>query len=203
MRSLFKTTLLSVLLLTSSNAKDLLNFATNGTANKSEVKILTDNEMKDVNGGYITSGIKYIGNKAIVIALPDLNNEIMLRRDENGRLVQLEPGLCSIGKTECYYNENTQSHLQQNKNRMQEYANAFLNTYNYRYHGLVYTVTREIKVSDRGVKYPLFTYGVEAFNRFDGTFHKINSSAVLNNNMIVRELRDNYKVQMENGLGGW
>lgn len=86
---------------------------------------------------------------------------------------------------------------------MQEYANAFLNTYNYRYHGLVYTVTREIKISDRGVRYPLFTYGVEAYNRFTGTFHKINSSAVLNNNMIIRELRDNYKVQMENGLGGW
>ncbi|OUT12608.1 bacteriocin-type signal sequence domain-containing protein [Campylobacter concisus] len=203
MKNIFKVALLGGLLVASSNAKDLLNFATNGTANKSEVKILTDNEMKDAKGGYITSGIINIGNKAIVIALPDFNNEIMLRQDENGRLVQLEPGLCSIGKTECYYNKNTQSHLQQNKNRMQEYANAFLNTYNYRYHGLVYTVTREIKTSDRGVRYPLFTYGVEAYNRLTGTFHKINSSAVLNNNMIIRELRDNYKVQMENGLGVW
>ena len=115
MKNIFKVALLGGLLVASSNAKDLLNFATNGTANKSEVKILTDNEMKDAKGGYITSGIKYIGNKAIVIALPDFDNEIMLRRDENGRLIQLEPGLCSIGKTECYYNENTQSHLQQNK----------------------------------------------------------------------------------------
>lgn len=115
MKNIFKVALLGGLLVASSNAKDLLNFATNGTANKSEVKILTDNEMKDAKGGYITSGIKYIGNKAIVIALPDFNNEIMLRQDENGKLLQLEPGLCPIGKTECYYNENTQSHLQQNK----------------------------------------------------------------------------------------
>lgn len=98
MKNIFKVALLGGLLVASSNAKDLLNFATNGTANKSEVKILTDNEMKDAKGGYITSGIINIGNKAI---------------------------------------------------------------------------------------------------------HKINSSAVLNNNMIIRELRDNYKVQMENGLGGW
>ena len=37
MRSFFKVVLLSVLLVASSYAKDLLNFATNGTANKSEV----------------------------------------------------------------------------------------------------------------------------------------------------------------------
>lgn len=38
MRSLFKTTLLSVLLLTSSNAKDLLDLATNGAISQSDVK---------------------------------------------------------------------------------------------------------------------------------------------------------------------
>lgn len=46
MRSLFKITLLGVLLLTSSNAKDLLDLATNGTISQGDVKTLNNNDMK-------------------------------------------------------------------------------------------------------------------------------------------------------------
>lgn len=52
MRSLFKVVLLSILLVASSNAKDLLDLATNGAANNSEIKALSDNDMIDIKGGY-------------------------------------------------------------------------------------------------------------------------------------------------------
>lgn len=80
MRSLFKTTLLSVLLLTSSNAKDLLDLATNGAINQGDVKILNNNEMKNIKGGYLTQFSILTNTQTVkeiaVIALPDPHTEI-------------------------------------------------------------------------------------------------------------------------------
>lgn len=67
---------------------------------------------------------------------------------------------------------------------------------------LAYTVKREIKSSRYG-RYPLFTYSAAAYNKQTGEYHKISSSFVLNNNAVVRQLRDNFKRQMESDLGGW
>ena len=67
---------------------------------------------------------------------------------------------------------------------------------------LAYTVKREIKSSRYG-RYPLFTYSAAAYNENTGEFHKISSSFVLNNNTVVRQLRDNFKTTMESRLGGW
>ena len=52
MKNIFKVALLSSLLVASSNAKDILDLAINGTINRSEIKALTDAEMKNVKGGY-------------------------------------------------------------------------------------------------------------------------------------------------------
>ena len=129
MRSIFKTTLLSVLLLTSSNAKDLLDLATNGAINQGDVKILNNNEMKNIKGGYLTQFSILTNTQTVkeiaVIALPDPHTEIGMGFDANGNIAYVSDyGLCGLGVTNCYYNETTKTHLQQNKNRFEEYAKA-------------------------------------------------------------------------------
>ena len=205
MRSIFKTTLLSVLLLTSSNAKNLLDLATNGAINQGDVKILNNNEMKNIKGGYLTQFSILTNTQTVkeiaVIALPDPHTEIGMGFDANGNIAYVSDyGLCGLGVTNCYYNETTKTHLQQNKNRFEEYAKALMGTYAPWLHGVGYTVKREIKVSDRGTRYALFTYGIGAYNRATHEFHKINSSFALENNTIIKELRDNFKNDMEYAL---
>ena len=77
-----------------------------------------------------------------------------------------------------------------------------LGAYNLPGYHLAYTVKREIKSSRYG-RYPLFTYSAAAYNENTGEFHKISSSFVLNNNTVVRQLRDAFKRRMESDLGGW
>ena len=77
-----------------------------------------------------------------------------------------------------------------------------LGSYNLPGYYLAYTVKREIKYSRYG-RYPLFTYSAAAYDKNTDEFHKISSSFVLNNNTVVRQLRDNFKTTMESRLGGW
>lgn len=77
-----------------------------------------------------------------------------------------------------------------------------LGAYNLPGYHLAYTVKREIK-SGRYGRYPLFTYSAAAYNEKTKEYHKISSSFVLNNNAVVRQLRDAFKRRMESDLGGW
>ena len=77
-----------------------------------------------------------------------------------------------------------------------------LGVYNLPGYHLAYTVKREIK-SGRYGRYPLFTYSAAAYNEKTKEYHKIYSSFVLNNNAVVRQLRDAFKRRMESDLGGW
>ncbi|OUT06742.1 hypothetical protein [Campylobacter concisus] len=77
-----------------------------------------------------------------------------------------------------------------------------LGAYNLPGYHLAYTVKREIKSSRYG-RYPLFTYSAAAYNEKTKEYHKISSSFVLNNNTVVRQLRDAFKRRMESDLGGW
>ncbi|WP_103580820.1 hypothetical protein [Campylobacter concisus] len=77
-----------------------------------------------------------------------------------------------------------------------------LGAYNIPGYHLAYTVKREIKSSRYG-RYPLFTYSAAAYNEKTKEYHKISSSFVLNNNAVVRQLRDAFKRRMESDLGGW
>ena len=77
-----------------------------------------------------------------------------------------------------------------------------LGAYNLPGYHLAYTVKREIKSSRYG-RYPLFTYSAAAYNEKTKEYHKISSSFVLNNNAVVRQLRDSFKRRMESDLGGW
>ncbi|EJN6462756.1 bacteriocin, partial [Campylobacter upsaliensis] len=49
----------------------------------------------------------------------------------------------------------------------------------------------------------LFTYGVGAYDTQSWQMYKLNSSSMLNNNMIIKEMANKYKEQMESALGGW
>lgn len=69
-------------------------------------------------------------------------------------------------------------------------------------YSLAYTVKRDIKVTKYG-RYPIFSYSAAAYNEKRDTFHKISSSLVLNNNMVIKQLRDNFKSRLESELGGW
>ena len=62
--------------------------------------------------------------------------------------------------------------------------------------GLGDTVKYEQKISN-GVKYDLFIHGVATYDSRLNTFHKINSSNVLNNNLIIKQLRDAFKSDLE------
>ena len=73
-----------------------------------------------------------------------------------------------------------------------------LGAYNLPGYYLAYTVKREIKSSRYG-RY----YSAAAYNEKTGEYHKISSSFVLNNNAVVRQLRDSFKRRMESDLGGW
>ena len=77
-----------------------------------------------------------------------------------------------------------------------------LGAYNIPGYNLAYTVRRDIKVTKYG-RYPIFSYSAAAYNEKSNTFHKISSSFVLNNNAVVRQLRDNFKSRLESHLGGW
>ncbi|EAJ8020926.1 hypothetical protein BHR27_02655 [Campylobacter upsaliensis] len=45
-------------------------------------------------------------------------------------------------------------------------------------------------------------HGVVAVNRFDGSIRNVTNSATLNNNVIINELKRNYKDRLESALGG-
>lgn len=63
-------------------------------------------------------------------------------------------------------------------------------------HNLGYTV--KINVDNyRGNKSYYYTYGVAVYDNDLRTYHKINSSYILNNNAIVKRLANSYKNDME------
>ncbi|KQI62573.1 hypothetical protein Y862_09875, partial [Campylobacter jejuni CVM 41902] len=67
----------------------------------------------------------------------------------------------------------------------------------------VYKVKRQIKYSNLGQPYVLFTYGVAVYDRKNGQIYQYNSSPMLNNNRIIREITHQYKYAIEDAMGGW
>ncbi len=207
MRSLFKTTLLSVLLLTSSNAKDLLDLATNGAISQGDVKTLNNSEMKNVKGGYLVySDVIERLNIGITIAIPNDAFELGAYRDEESKkLLYLYPdatrGLCGYNENKCYENDATFSHYEKNKMRLLQYAQALGEYKLSEGFLLAFIVKRNIGVSNLGKKYTYFTYQTAAYNLKDATIHPISSSANLEN-PIVKELRDHTQLNLEKQLGG-
>ncbi|WP_103580823.1 bacteriocin-type signal sequence domain-containing protein [Campylobacter concisus] len=207
MKNIFKVALLGGLLVASSNAKDILDLATNGTIDRSEIKALTDAEMKNVKGGYILQA-KAIGNNEIVVfAIPTLDASDLglyqgdeIRIDKNGEVVLDKSGICGPNETQCYMYPDTKTHYNVNKNRFLELMKVVKDpTTEY----IAYSVKRNIGVEHGGKRFVYFTYNAGYVSALDKEFHRSNSSSILNNNTLIKEMRDNYKNDMESALGGY
>ena len=211
-KTFFKVALLSALLSSLSLADDFLAKVSNGALsdNSTGVKKLTLDEASQVVGGYYVrfkdNETKWgLADTIYAIAMPDLGNELGWAF-VNGELdlqqtMKNEKGLCPMGITECYSNKNARKHMWQSQKRLQEFNQA-LDGANYLYTGLAYSVRRHIGYSRNG-RFVYFTYGVATYNRLNGQMRNVTSSAVLNGNLIIKELSKAYKEQMENRLGGW
>lgn len=118
---------------------------------------------------------------------------------------EVKGGLELVGPKKFLYNESgayAKYELGKDGDYIKMQIEQRLGAYNLPGCHLAHTVKREIKSSRYG-RYPLFTYSAAAYNKQTGEYHKISSSFVLNNNAVVRQLRDNFKRQMESDLGGW
>ncbi|MCR2060526.1 hypothetical protein [Campylobacter helveticus] len=197
---------LSALLVSFSFANDLLAKLSNGAVsdNSVGVKILSLDEMKEVRGGYAVATIRISQNELAALAVPDFENELGWEI-KNGQInleqtMKNDRGLCQMGSTQCYSNSATKKHLWQSQKRLQEFTNA-LDGSNPLYTALGFSVKRNVGFNRAG-KFVYFSYGVVAVNRFDGSIRNVTNSATLNNNIIINELKRNYKDRLESALGG-
>ena len=135
-------------------------------------------------------------------ALSDISSNV--KKLDVTDMNKVKGGLELVGPKNFSYNESGAYAILQNNDSpyiKNEYKQG-LGAYNLPGYHLAYTVKREIKSSRYG-RYPPFTYSAAAYNEKTKEYHKISSSFVLNNNAVVRQLRDNFKRRMESDLGGW
>lgn len=135
-------------------------------------------------------------------ALSDISSNV--KKLDVTDMNKVKGGLELVGPKNFSYNESGAYAILQNNDSpyiKNEYKQG-LGAYNLPGYYLAYTVKREIK-SGRYGRYPLFTYSAAAYNEKTREYHKISSSFVLNNNAVVRQLRDAFKRRMESDLGGW
>ena len=135
-------------------------------------------------------------------ALSDISSNV--KKLDVTDMNKVKGGLELVGPKNFSYNESGAYAILQNNDSpyiKNEYKQG-LGAYNLPGYHLAYTVKREIKSSRYG-RYPLFTYSAAAYNEKTKEYHKISSSFVLNNNAVIRQLRDAFKRRMESDLGGW
>lgn len=136
-------------------------------------------------------------------ALSDISSNV--KKLDATNMSEVKGGLELKGPWQFSYNESgAYAVIEENKDSRyikEEYKQG-LGAYNLPGYYLAYTVKREIR-SGRYGRYPLFTYSAAAYNEKTREYHKISSSFVLNNNAVVRQLRDSFKRRMESDLGGW
>ncbi|EOB5157331.1 hypothetical protein ACX9UE_001325 [Campylobacter upsaliensis] len=205
-QKLFSVIALGALLANFAFANDLLAKLSNGAVsdNSVGVKILSLDEMKEVRGGYAVATIRISQNELAALAVPDFENELGWEI-KNGQIdleqtMKNDRGLCQMGSTQCYSNSATKKHLWQSQKRLQEFTNA-LDGSNPLYTALGFSVKRNVGFNRTG-KFVYFSYGVVAVNRFDGSIRNVTNSVTLNNNIIINELKRNYKDRLESALGG-
>ncbi|EOD7243941.1 hypothetical protein ACJ5F8_000984 [Campylobacter coli] len=206
MKKIFAFLALTSLLTSSAFAGDFLAKLTKGALSDTSpgVKELSLEEMKEVKGGYAVTTIRISQNKLAALAVPDFENELGWEI-KNGQIdleqtMKNDRGLCQMGSTQCYSNSATKKHLWQSQKRLQEFTNA-LDGSNPLYTALGFSVKRNVGFNRAG-KFVYFSYGVVAVNRFDGSIRNVTNSATLNNNVIINELKRNYKDRLESALGG-
>ncbi|EAK3581144.1 hypothetical protein HGL98_001880 [Campylobacter coli] len=142
--------------------------------------------MKQVKGGYLVR-FKFFKDR------PNLISEVYAIADfSEYELSNLNKGLCGAGEDKC-----------QNPSRDRLFAWLQVSANSPADYRPVYKVKRQIKYSNLGQPYVLFTYGVAAYDRKNGQIYQYNSSPMLNNNRIIREITHQYKYAIEDAMGGW
>ena len=181
---------LSTFLTSLSFAEDLLAFYTNGklTENSPGVKVLSLEEKKSVKGGYMVIP-KHNGiDEYYVIARYTSGEANYILNYANN--LNAPKGLCGMNQATC---NNPSS------NRFTSFLEVTGNHIDF---FPVYYVKRNIGISNLGNKFVYFTYGVGVADDRN-KIYKFSSSPLLNNNMIIKEMANKYKEQMESALGGW
>ncbi|EOH2625132.1 TPA: hypothetical protein SC647_000633 [Campylobacter coli] len=189
MKTLSNIIILSALLINFSFANDLLAKLSNGAVsdNSQGVKALNFDEMKEVKGGYVFGDYKIFKDRR------NLTSEVYAIVDfTQYELENLNKGLCGAGEDKC-----------QNPSRDRLFAWLQVSANSPADYRPVYKVKRQIKYSNLGQPYVLFTYGVAVYNVNNGQIYQYNSSPMLNNNRIIREFAHQYKSVIEDAMGGW
>lgn len=198
---------LVVLLAINIKANDLLNIATNEVFNNNSfgVKILNDQEMHDIKGGYQLYTINDSSNGLMMaIAIPNDVTELSSIRASNGNLISFLPdtntvGICGLGITECYQNKATKTHWESNIARFYQYTSA-LGPYTLAQgYYLSFIVIRNIGVNEQGQRYSYFTYRPTAINLYNGSIGYPNTSL---DNPIIKEIKLNVENNFISKLGG-
>ena len=188
MKKTFAVLALISLLTSSSFADDFLAKLTKGALsdNSIGVKKLNLEEMKKVKGGYI------VEFEVVKDRLSSTSEVYAIAEITKYERAILNKGLCGAGDDEC---------ANPSRDRLFAWLQASANApADYR---PVYKVKRQIKYSDLGRPYVLFTYGVGVYNKKNGQIYQYNSSPMLNNNRIIREIAYKYKDSIEKAMGGW
>ncbi|EHX4474873.1 hypothetical protein K3X63_001365 [Campylobacter jejuni] len=185
---IFALLALTSLLTSSVFAEDFLAKLTKGALSDTSpgVKELSLEEMKQVKGGYVVE-FEFFKDRRNLTSEVYAIAEITLEERKN-----LDKGLCGAGEDKC---QNP------SRDRLFAWLQASANSpADYR---PVYKVKRQIKYSNLGQPYVLFTYGVAVYNVNNGQIYQYNSSPMLNNNRIIREIAHQYKSVIEDAMGGW
>ncbi|WP_096014855.1 bacteriocin [Campylobacter lanienae] len=197
---------LATLLAINIKASDILSIATNGMFNSNSfgVKTLNTKEMQEIKGGYQTYEMILSNNELAVIAVPIWNRELPISISDttiglmSDEQLRLYAGICGLNQVSC----NTSSY--DAKHRLNQLLSV-IGTNPYQ-NMLGYTVKRNIGYNNNG-RYVYFSYGAAQFYAPqgvpNGSYYRINSSEILNNNMIIKELRDNFKTKFERLLNGY
>ncbi|EPT4256198.1 hypothetical protein ACVQOF_001813 [Campylobacter coli] len=185
MKKIFALLALTSLLTNSVFAEDFLAKLTKGALSDTSpgVKELSLEEMKEVKGGYIVR-FKFFKDR------PNLISEVYAIVDfSEYELSNLNKGLCGAGEDKCQNPSRDRlfAWLQVSANSPADYRPA-------------YKVKRQIKHSNLGQPYVLFTYGVAVYNVNNGQIYQYNSSPMLNNNRIIREITHQYKYAIEDAM---
>ncbi|EAL1455639.1 hypothetical protein CK593_07570 [Campylobacter coli] len=188
MKKIFALLALTSLLTNSVFAEDFLAKLTKGALSDTSpgVKELSLEEMKEVKGGYLVR-FKFFKDR------PNLISEVYAIVDfSEYELSNLNKGLCGAGEDKC-----------QNPSRDRLFAWLQVSANSPADYRPVYKAKRQIKHSNLGQPYVLFTYGVAVYNVNNGQIYQYNSSPMLNNNRIIREITHQYKYAIEDAMGGW
>ena len=175
--------------ISSALADDLLAKISNGAIsdNSKGVKVLSLDEQKEVKGGYS------------VITMINETQAYAIAKYEQGEINYIANYL--KGDSKAHKSSiDQESCSNPSRNRLLAFLQVTQNSLSLL---PTYIVKRQVKISDLGQPYVLFTYGVGAYNPNTYQMYQFNSSAMLNNNMIIKEIANKYKGQMESQRGGW